>query len=49
MTTINKTQLSYMLTIIAAEYILGMVPKGTHDWEKFVEPKKLTHLFEKCE
>ena len=40
-TTINKTQLSYLLAIVAAEYVLGLVPQGTHEWEKFVEPKKL--------
>ena len=48
-TTINKTQLSYLLAIVAAEYVLGLVPQGTHEWEKFVEPKKLKNLCEKCE
>ena len=36
--TINRTQRSYALAIIAAEYVLGLVPKGTHDWQRFITP-----------
>ena len=36
--TINKTIKSYFQAIIAAEYILQWVPRGTHDWSKFVKP-----------
>ncbi len=39
--TINKTLKSYLFAIIGAEYILKWLPIGTHDWEKFVEPKEL--------
>ncbi|XP_074043321.1 ubiquinone biosynthesis O-methyltransferase, mitochondrial [Macrotis lagotis] len=45
-TTINKTQLSYALGIIFAEQIVGIVPKGTHTWEKFVSPEELESLLE---
>ncbi|XP_001506954.3 ubiquinone biosynthesis O-methyltransferase, mitochondrial [Ornithorhynchus anatinus] len=45
-TTINKTPLSYVLGIIFAEQIAGIVPKGTHDWEKFVSPEELESLLE---
>ncbi|XP_065586478.1 ubiquinone biosynthesis O-methyltransferase, mitochondrial [Cyrtonyx montezumae] len=45
-TTINKTQLSYILGIVIAEKILGIVPEGTHEWEKFVPPEELQHLLE---
>lgn len=48
-TTLNKTSIAYWLAIYAAENIAGLVPKGTHDWEKFVEPAKLKQLLEKCE
>ena len=41
-TTINCTFLSYLLVIVAAEYALGMVPRGSHRWEKFVPPAKLS-------
>ncbi|XP_012665840.2 ubiquinone biosynthesis O-methyltransferase, mitochondrial, partial [Otolemur garnettii] len=45
-TTINKTQLSYALGIIFSEQIAGIVPKGTHTWEKFVSPEKLESILE---
>lgn len=41
MSTLNRTQKSYALGIIAAEYILGWVPRGTHDWKKFVKPSEI--------
>tara|TARA_B100001540_G_scaffold253167_1_gene229724 strand:+ start:186 stop:914 length:729 start_codon:yes stop_codon:yes gene_type:complete len=45
--TINKTLKSYLFAIIGAEYVLRWLPIGTHDWEKFVEPKKLIKAAEK--
>lgn len=45
-TTINKTQLSYVLGIVVAEKIMGIVPEGTHEWEKFVPPEELERLLE---
>jgi len=45
--TLNKTLKSYIFAIIGAEYILRWLPIGTHDWEKFVEPKKLSELCKK--
>lgn len=45
-TTINKTNLSYALGIVAAEHVLGIVPKGTHEWEKFISPVDLERLLE---
>ncbi|XP_021016192.1 ubiquinone biosynthesis O-methyltransferase, mitochondrial isoform X1 [Mus caroli] len=45
-TTVNKTQLSYALGIVFAEQIAGIVPKGTHTWEKFVSPEKLESILE---
>ncbi|KAM5256492.1 ubiquinone biosynthesis O-methyltransferase, mitochondrial [Ctenodactylus gundi] len=45
-TTINKTQLSYALGIVFAEYFAGIVPKGTHTWEKFVSPEMLESILE---
>ncbi|HUX78991.1 MAG TPA: bifunctional 2-polyprenyl-6-hydroxyphenol methylase/3-demethylubiquinol 3-O-methyltransferase UbiG [Alphaproteobacteria bacterium] len=41
-TTFNKTLKSYLLGIIAAEYVLGWAPKGTHSWEKFIAPQDLS-------
>jgi len=38
--TLNRTPRSYMLGILAAEYILGWLPRGTHDWKKFIKPSE---------
>ena len=43
--TVNRTVKSYLLGIVAAEYILNWVPRGTHDWRKFIRPSELAmHL-----
>lgn len=39
--TLNRTPQSFALGIVAAEYILRWVPRGTHDWKKFVRPSEL--------
>ena len=39
--TLNRTLKSFGLAIIGAEYILGWLPKGTHEWEKFIKPQEL--------
>jgi 2-polyprenyl-6-hydroxyphenyl methylase/3-demethylubiquinone-9 3-methyltransferase len=39
--TINRNAKAYALAVIAAEYVLGLLPKGTHDYEKFVTPAEL--------
>jgi 2-polyprenyl-6-hydroxyphenyl methylase/3-demethylubiquinone-9 3-methyltransferase len=39
--TINRTLKSYLLAIIGAEYILKLLPKGTHEYEKFICPTEL--------
>lgn len=43
-TTMNKTQASWIGGIIAAEYILNLVPKGTHDFEKFISPADVSKI-----
>ncbi len=44
--TLNRTVKSYLLAIGAAEYILGWVPAGTHNFAKFIKPSALTKLLE---
>ncbi|CAI5951449.1 unnamed protein product, partial [Closterium sp. NIES-64] len=41
LSTINRTARSFALAIAAAEYILSIVPRGTHDWNKFITPLEL--------
>lgn len=41
LSTLNRTIKSLALGIVAAEYILRWVPRGTHDWRKFVRPHEL--------
>jgi 2-polyprenyl-6-hydroxyphenyl methylase/3-demethylubiquinone-9 3-methyltransferase len=45
--TLNKTLKSYLFAIIGAEYVLGWLPIGTHDWEKFVKPEDLKKILNK--
>jgi len=39
--TINRNPKSYLFAIVGAEYILQMLPKGTHDYSKFIKPSEL--------
>lgn len=45
--TINRTAKSLLLGIIAAEYLLSWVPKGTHSFDKFVKPSELVRILDK--
>ncbi len=45
--TINRNIKSYLLGIVAAEYILGWVPKNTHEYSKFLKPSELNSLLKK--
>ncbi|MFN0044307.1 MAG: bifunctional 2-polyprenyl-6-hydroxyphenol methylase/3-demethylubiquinol 3-O-methyltransferase UbiG [Alphaproteobacteria bacterium] len=43
--TLNRTLKSLALGVVAAEYVLGWLPRGTHDWKRFVRPSELArHL-----
>jgi 2-polyprenyl-6-hydroxyphenyl methylase/3-demethylubiquinone-9 3-methyltransferase len=39
--TLNRTSRSFAAAIIGAEYLLGWLPRGTHDWRKFMRPSEL--------
>ncbi|OOH89770.1 bifunctional 3-demethylubiquinol 3-O-methyltransferase/2-polyprenyl-6-hydroxyphenol methylase [Pasteurellaceae bacterium 15-036681] len=47
--TINRTLKAYMLVIIGAEYVLKMLPKGTHEFEKFIKPAELLNWCDQAE
>ncbi|WP_068635005.1 bifunctional 2-polyprenyl-6-hydroxyphenol methylase/3-demethylubiquinol 3-O-methyltransferase UbiG [Thauera butanivorans] len=40
--TINRNPKAYALAIIGAEYVLNMLPRGTHEYEKFIKPSELS-------
>jgi 2-polyprenyl-6-hydroxyphenyl methylase/3-demethylubiquinone-9 3-methyltransferase len=39
--TINRNPKSYLFAVVGAEYVLNMLPHGTHDYEKFIKPSEL--------
>jgi 2-polyprenyl-6-hydroxyphenyl methylase/3-demethylubiquinone-9 3-methyltransferase len=39
--TLNRTMKAWFLAIVGAEYVLRWLPRGTHDWQKFVRPSEL--------
>jgi 2-polyprenyl-6-hydroxyphenyl methylase/3-demethylubiquinone-9 3-methyltransferase len=39
--TINRNPKAYFFAVIGAEYILNLLPRGTHDYEKFIKPSEL--------
>jgi 2-polyprenyl-6-hydroxyphenyl methylase/3-demethylubiquinone-9 3-methyltransferase len=40
--TINRNPKAYLFAVIGAEYVLNMLPKGTHDYAKFIKPSELS-------
>lgn len=42
LSTINRTPKAYFLAVIGAEYVLNMLPKGTHEYAKFIKPSELS-------
>jgi len=42
--TLNRNPKSYLFAVIGAEYILRLLPKGTHDYAKFIKPAELSQF-----
>ena len=40
--TINRNPRSYLFAVIGAEYILTLLPRGTHDYSKFIKPSEIS-------
>jgi len=45
--TLNRTLKSFALAIVGAEYVLRWLPRGTHQWDKFVTPEELESAIER--
>ena len=41
LSTINRTLKSFAYAIVAAEYVLRLLPRGTHQWERFLKPEEI--------
>ena len=39
--TINRSAKAYLFAVIGAEYVLGLLPRGTHDYQRFIRPSEL--------
>jgi len=44
--TLNRTFKAWALAIVGAEYVLGWLPRGTHQWDRFITPDELAHYAE---
>ena len=44
--TLNRTMRSFLLAIVGAEYVLRWLPRGTHDWRRFVRPDEVARTLE---
>jgi 2-polyprenyl-6-hydroxyphenyl methylase/3-demethylubiquinone-9 3-methyltransferase len=42
--TLNRNPKSYLFAIIGAEYVLRLLPRGTHDYAKFIKPAELSQF-----
>ena len=42
--TLNRNPKSYLLAVIGAEYVLNLLPRGTHDYAKFIKPSELARM-----
>ena len=46
--TLNRNPKSFMMAIIGAEHIMRWLPKGTHEWSKFITPDELFDLLQQA-
>ena len=46
--TINRNLKSWLFAIVGAEYVLNLLPKGTHDHDKFIKPSELASWLRQC-
>ncbi|GIL75105.1 hypothetical protein Vretifemale_4960 [Volvox reticuliferus] len=46
--TLNRTPAAWAVAIAGAEYLTGMVPRGTHQWRKFITPEELAVMADSC-
>ncbi len=42
--TLNRTLKAYLMAVVGAEYVMNLIPKGTHDYDKFIKPSELCRV-----
>jgi len=47
--TLNRNGKSWLMAIVGAEYILNLLPRGTHDWQRFIKPSELATWCRHCD
>jgi 2-polyprenyl-6-hydroxyphenyl methylase / 3-demethylubiquinone-9 3-methyltransferase len=45
--TLNRTLRAFLLAIVGAEYVLRWLPRGTHDWRRFLRPREISGMLER--
>ncbi len=48
LSTINRTPRAYAMAVLGAEYVLRLLPRGTHDYAKFIRPSELAQMTRRC-
>lgn len=46
--TINRNPIAFAKAIVGAEYVLRILPKGTHEYQKFIKPSEMQHMAHQC-
>ncbi len=49
LSTINRNPKSFLFAIVGAEYVLGMLPKGTHEWKRFIRPSEMSEYLRQAQ
>ena len=49
LSTINRNPKAFALAILGAEYILRMLPRGTHEYKKFIKPSEIAAQLRACD
>ncbi len=47
--TINRNPKSFLFAIVGAEYVLGLLPKGTHEWKRFIRPSEMSEYLRQAQ
>jgi 2-polyprenyl-6-hydroxyphenyl methylase/3-demethylubiquinone-9 3-methyltransferase len=42
--TLSRTPKAYVMAVLGAEYVLGLLPRGTHEYARFIKPSELTRM-----